>query len=95
MNAQKVSFNIPTAMAYFLAGIDYSKNPKVELERNALILYQFINNFTISHGRAAEILGITKQELIELYGDMGISYINQDVNEAISEADEFLSQVKK
>lgn len=40
--------------------------------RNALLLYPSIVNNTISHGRAAEILGISKMELIELYGRLGI-----------------------
>lgn len=35
---------------------------------------------TISHGRAAEILGIPKEWLIALYGDMGIPYIDGDAN---------------
>ena len=46
-------------------------NKSDELRRNALLLYPFIKNETISHGRAAEILGISKWELIELYGSEG------------------------
>ena len=57
-----------------------------ELVRNALILLPYIQDMTISHGRAAELLGISKETLIDLYGDMGISYIDgsvQSVNEEI------------
>ncbi|MBQ9526057.1 MAG: UPF0175 family protein, partial [Fretibacterium sp.] len=35
----------------------------------------------ISHGRAAEILGVNKIDLIEFYGSMGIPYINQTPEE--------------
>lgn len=46
-------------------------------ERNAMLLYPFIRNLTISHGRAAEILGVHKTDLIEFYDSMGIPYLNQ------------------
>ena len=35
-------------------------------------------NGTISHGRAAEILEMDKWSLIQLYGSMGIPYIDMD-----------------
>ena len=57
-----------------------------ELRRNALLLYPFIKNETISHGRAAEILGISKWELNELYGSEGIPYIDQCWDEAEQDA---------
>lgn len=47
-----------------------------ELERNVLLLYPYILNQIISHGRAAEILGMHKMELIELYSRLGIPYID-------------------
>ena len=31
-----------------------------EMQRNAMIMFPYIKNGTISHGRAAEILGIKK-----------------------------------
>lgn len=36
---------------------------------------------TISHGRAAEILGIRKYELIEIYDKLGLPYLDQDIEE--------------
>lgn len=51
------------------------------------ILLPYIQDMTISHGRAAELLGISKETLIDLYGDMGIPYIDgsvQSVNEEIA-----------
>ena len=47
-----------------------------QLERNAMILYPYIRKGIISHGKAAEILGIFKMDLITLYGKLGLSYID-------------------
>ncbi|MBQ4374583.1 MAG: UPF0175 family protein [Erysipelotrichales bacterium] len=46
-------------------------------ERNAMILFPYIRNLTISYGRAAEILGVHKTDLIEFYDSLGIPYLNQ------------------
>lgn len=56
-----------------------------ELVRNAVVLYPYINNLTISHGKAAEILGIRKYELIELYDKLGLPYLDQDIQEVEEE----------
>lgn len=55
------------------------------LQRNALLLYPYIKNLTISHGKAAEMLGISKWELIELYDNLGLSYLNMDICEVEEE----------
>ena len=52
-----------------------------ELTRNAMLLYPYIKNLTLSHGKAAEILGIRKYELINLYGELGLPYLDQDIDE--------------
>ena len=57
---ESVTINVPTGMAKYLVTL----NPEAELTRNALLLYPYILNQTISHGRAAEILGIRKSKLI-------------------------------
>ena len=56
----------------------YINPTKVEInqQQRALLLYPYIQNGTISHGQAAEILGTSKWSLIELYGSLGIPYIN-------------------
>lgn len=46
-----------------------------------MMLYPYIQNLTISHGKAAEILGIRKTDLIEFYDSMGIPYLNQSQEE--------------
>ena len=49
-------------------------------KRNAMKLYPDIENGTISYGKAAEILGMNKLDLISLYSNMGIDYF--DLSEA-------------
>ncbi|WP_294961226.1 UPF0175 family protein [uncultured Fibrobacter sp.] len=71
------------------------KNKSDELRRNALLLYPFIKNETISHGRAAEILGISKWELIKLYGSEGIPYIDQSWDEAEHDAANVMELLSK
>ena len=58
---------------------------EIDFKQRALLLYPFIQNNTLSHGRVAEILGTSKWALIQLYGSMGIPYI--DMEEAELEKD--------
>ena len=58
-----------------------SKNKEDQLIRNAMMLYPYIQNGTISHGKAAEILGIFKMDFITLYGKIGLSYIEMSDEE--------------
>lgn len=53
-----------------------------DLRGRAMLLYPAIADMTISHGRAAELLGIPKWDLIELYAGMGIPYLTQTWEEA-------------
>jgi len=55
--------------------------PTTELFSKALALYPYVKNETISHGKAAEILGIPKWDLIQIYGDFGFNYIDMDDEE--------------
>lgn len=70
---------------------DYVMHDTSEEMRNALLLYPSIANNTISHGRAAEILGMRKMELIELYSRLGIPYIDM----TDEEFDEEIQTVKR
>ena len=72
MSLVDVSIKVPMEMAVYLQSSDQA----VELERNALLLYPYILKQTISHGRAAEILGIHKNELIDIYDRLGFSYLD-------------------
>lgn len=77
MLLKKITLEVPSEMVNYLE--HYGK--KNELQRNALLLYPFIKNNTISHGRAAEIIGISKNELIDIYCNMGIPYLTMDIAE--------------
>ena len=69
----------------------YVLDKTTEMVRNALLLYPSIADETISHGRAAELLGISKMELIELYGSLGIPYLDM----TDEEFEEEIQMVKK
>ena len=56
--------------------------------------YTFIENRTISHGKAAELLGMHKIDLISLYGKMGIAYFNMDIDE-VNEDIEVVRQARR
>ena len=72
-----VSMEIPDEMLEFAM----PSNKDDQLRINAMILYPYIQQGIISHGRAAEILGIFKMDLITLYGKMGLSYIEMSEDE--------------
>lgn len=69
----KVEIELPDEMRVFAM----TQNKEEQLVRNAMILYPYVLKKKISHGRAAEILGIPKLELIDLYGQMGFCYFDQ------------------
>ena len=74
---ETITINVPIGMSRYLES---------ELRRNALLLYPYIYNQTISHGRAAEILGVSKSDLITIYDKLGYSYydlIQDDLEEDI------------
>ncbi len=76
---------IPNEMKRFLKNSD----KKVELQKKALLLYPYIHNQTISHGKAAELLGMNKYELIGIYEDLGIPYYSMDFSEVEEEIKAF------
>ena len=77
MESAKIEISVPKEMIIYVN----SKDKKEELKRNALILYPYKKDLTISHGRAAEILGIRKLDLITLYNEIGLPYLNMDISE--------------
>lgn len=64
------------------------------LTGNALSLYPYIRNQTISHGKAAEILGIRKAKLIDIYDRLGYSYLDMTMDGLDLELETF-RQLKK
>lgn len=81
MEMKELCIMIPKEMFVYLT----TDEDRSELERNAMMLYPYVKNLTISHGRAAKILGITKWELITLYDNIGLPYLDQDISEIISD----------
>lgn len=91
MLLKKITLEVPFEMVNYLE--HYGK--KNELQRNALLLYPFIKNNTISHGRAAEIIGISKNELIDIYCNMGIPYLTMDIAEIEDEVETWKKMKEK
>ena len=81
MTMTDVKIQVPDGMVSYVIANDEQS----ELTRNAMLLYPYIKNLTMSHGKAAEILGIRKYELINLYGELGLSYFGQDMDEIAEE----------
>ena len=77
MNMQTITIKIPVSMVEYT---DVQKESE-KLMRNAMILFPYIQNESISHGKAAQILGINKLDLIALYSTLGIPYLNQTKEE--------------
>ncbi|MBD5511382.1 MAG: hypothetical protein HDR08_09055 [Lachnospiraceae bacterium] len=87
---ESVTIKVPIGMSKYLKSMD----SETELTRNALLLYPYILNQTISHGGAAEILGIRKSELIDIYDKLGYSYLDMTMDELDLELETF-RQLKK
>ena len=64
MRTVNVQVTVPEGIVPYLDDTERD----ISFERNARI---------ISHGRAAEILGVRKWDLIEYYNGLGIPYLNQ------------------
>ena len=86
-----ISVTIPRSMAPYI-GEDDTESSFV---RNAMMLFPFIHNLTISHGRAAEILGITKWEIITIFNEMGFPYLDCDISEIEEDMNKFSHWLKK
>jgi hypothetical protein len=80
-----VTIEVPVGMSKYLNSV----NAETELTRNALLLYPYILNETISHGCAAELLGIKKSELIDVYDKLGYSYFDMTMDDLDMELDAF------
>ena len=91
VTTESITIQIPAGMSKYLVAV----NLETELTRNALLLYPYILNQTISHGRAAEILGIRKSELIDLYDKLGYSYLDMTMDDLDTELNTFRELKKK
>ena len=84
MEYATVEVKVPKEMKMYFSD-EYAVESGDELKRNALLLYPYIHNNIISHGRAAEILGIKKLDLIDLYDQMGFPYFDMDISDVIQD----------
>ena len=81
MESVNISISVPKGAARYFA----DEHPEQVFSRNAMMLYPLIRNLTISHGRAAEILGVNKTDLIEFYDSMGIPYLDMSREELLGD----------
>lgn len=85
MNMVSVEISIPHDMAVLME----NQSDRMTFERNAMMIYPYIHSLQISHGRAAEILGVSKLDLIDFYNSMGLSYLDQSEEELEEELQTF------
>lgn len=81
-----VNMEMPEEMISFVV----TANREEQIKRNAMILYPYVHDGVISHGRAAEILGMFKMDLITLYGKLGLPYIemtDEEIEEELATID--------
>lgn len=79
-NTTTVSFDVPAELADLL-----NRFSQIHFERNAMLILPFVQNQTVSHGRAAEILGVRKLELIAFYEKLGLPYLDMSKDELNAE----------
>ena len=78
-NNVKVEIEIPAPL------LPYMKHDEFKSRQTALLLYPYIANGDMSNGKAAELLGMSKTELLDMFGEMGIPYYNQTNEELDSD----------
>ena len=69
----KFEMKVPVTLLPYLDEQDEENR----LRQCALLIYPHIQDGRVSHGKAAEILGMRKLDLIMMYGEMGLPYFHQ------------------
>lgn len=75
MRTVNVQLAVPEGMAPYMD----AEGTGLSFEQKAMLLYPLIQKREMSHGRAAEILGVHKFDLIDFYCEMGLPYLNQSI----------------
>ncbi|MDO4961531.1 MAG: hypothetical protein Q4E57_06735 [Eubacteriales bacterium] len=83
MEYAELTLKMPKQMTYFFK----SHDPQSIFETNAMILYPYIQNQTISNGCAAEMLGIDKWSLIEFYEKNGLMGLETTIEDYLHDID--------
>ena len=73
MTMTKVEIDVPEEIVPYTVLDD----KEAQTTRNAMLLYPYIKNGVMSHGRAAEMHGLHKIDLITLYGKLGLPYFDE------------------
>lgn len=87
MTMTKVEIDVPVEIVPYTV----LEDKEAQMIRNAMLVFPYIKNGVMSHGKAAEMLGLHKIDLITLYGKLGLPYFD----ESMEEMDEDLSVLKK
>lgn len=87
MTMAKVEIDVPEAIVPYTVLDD----KEAQITRNAMLVYPYIKRGVMSHGKAAEMLGLHKIDLITLYGKLGLPYFD----ETEEEFEEDLASLKK
>ena len=64
-------------------------------EQRALMMYPYIKNGVLSHGRVAELLGMNKFELVAIYERFGIPFISMSWNDVEADVKNCFSVMNK
>lgn len=81
MTMTDVNICVPQTIVQFTK----TEDKNMQNLRNAMLLFPYIKNETISYGKAAELLGMKKIDLISLYGSLGICYFDETEEELDSD----------
>ena len=73
-NVTKIEITVPVQMLDLIKG-----GSEYDFKTCAMLLLPLIKNEDISYGKAAEILGINRLDLIDYYGRLGVNYIDYDI----------------
>jgi len=71
MKEKTINITIPEDLELYIN----PKNKEGILVRNIMCLYPYIQNRSLSYVKAGKILGLSKQDTIDLYAELGIPYV--------------------
>ena len=68
-----VQMDVPSSLLPYL----HCDSEMTKARQCAMLIYPYIRDGSLSYGKAAEILGLTKFGLISIYGSMGLPYFQE------------------
>ncbi len=77
MTMTRVEIDVPEEIVPYTV----LKDKEAQITRNAMLVYPYIKGGVMSLGKAAEILGLNKIDLIILYGKLGMPYFDETEEE--------------